>query len=97
MRTPEESQVTRADGFDGCDADAMSVDAIFTLVMAACLIVDAALIRLLVAICDHFMLPLLPFVIAGLIAAIAVPFSVGPTLRSAAAQSDNRPHFPFPR
>lgn len=86
MSTPEPYQVTRVDALNDGDDDCMSADAVFTLVMAACLIVDAALVRLVIEICDRFMLPLFPFVVAGLFAAIVVPFSIGSSLRGIAAQ-----------
>jgi uncharacterized membrane protein len=90
MSTPEQSQVTRVGALnddDGC----ISADAVFTLVIAACLIVDAGLVRLLIEICDRFMLPLFPFVIAGLFAAMVVPLSIGPNLRAAAAHLHDCP------
>ena len=86
MRTPEQSQVTRARTLSDGDAGCISADAVFGLVIAVCLIVDVGLARLLIEICDRFTLPLFPFVAAALIAAIVVPLSVASTLRAAAAQ-----------
>ena len=91
MSTREQSQATRVGTLDDGDAGCMSADAVFTLVIAAGLIVDAALVRLLISICDHFMLPLFPLVVAGLFAAIVVPLSVGPGLRAVAAQLHHDP------
>ena len=91
MSTPEQSQVTRARTLSDGDAGCISADAVFALVIAACLIVDAGLARLLIEMCDRFVLPLFPFVIAALIAAIVVALSVGSTLRAAAAQLHDCP------
>jgi hypothetical protein len=91
MSMPEQSQMTRIGTLNDDEAGCISADAIFTLVIAACLIVDAGLVRLLIEICDRFTLPLFPFVIAGLFAVIVVPFSVGPSLRAAAAQLNDCP------
>jgi len=91
MSTPEQSQVRRVETLADGDAGCTGADAVFALVVAACLIVDAGLARLLIEICDRFMLPLFPFVIAALIAAIVVPLSVASTLRAAAAQLHDCP------
>jgi predicted RND superfamily exporter protein len=91
VSTHEQSQVTGVGALNADAAGCISADAVFTLVMAACLIVDACLVRLLVEICDRFVLPLLPFVIAGLFAVIVVAFSIGPRLRAVAAQLRDYP------
>ncbi len=88
-----QDQVVRVgDLNDAGDDGDVSADAVFALVIAACLIVDAALVGLVVEICDRFMLPRFPFVIAGLLAAVVVPFSVATTLRGRATQlHEHRP------
>jgi len=86
MSTPEQHYVARVGTLNEGDGSCMSADGAFSLIMAACLIVDAALVRLVIAICDRFMLPLFPFVIAGLFAVIVVPFSIGSRLRAITAQ-----------
>ena len=83
--------MTRVGARNNDDASCMSADLVFTLVVAACLIVDAALVRLLIEICNRFMLPLFPFAVAGLVAVIVVPLSIGPCLRAVATPSHDWP------
>jgi hypothetical protein len=66
----------------------MSPDAFFTIVMAACLCVDAGLVMMLVRICDYLHIPWVPVIVVAAFGVVLLALRVGATLR-AASQSRN--------
>ena len=84
MSTSEQARMLAARTLDNSDGGYMTPDVVFTLIISAFLILDFGLIRLLVAACDQFSLPLFPFVIVALFGMVVLAQRIGATLRAAA-------------
>ena len=68
----------------GIPAGSMSPDRIFTLVMAACLFVDAGLVSVLIKICNALGVPWVPVIVVAAFGIVLLALRVGSTLRAAA-------------
>ena len=68
----------------GIPAAPMSPDMFFTIVMAACLFVDAVLVSVLIRICNSFGVPWVPVIVVAAFGMILLALRVGATLRAAA-------------
>jgi hypothetical protein len=68
----------------GIPAGSMSPDMCFTIVMAACLFVDAGLVSILIRICNSFGVPWVPVIVVATFGTILLALRVGATLRAAA-------------
>ena len=68
----------------GIPAGSMSPDMFFTIVMAACLFVDAGLVSILIRICNSFGVPWVPVIVVAAFGMILLALRVGVTLRAAA-------------
>jgi hypothetical protein len=66
------------------EAGSLSPDTLFTIVMAACLSVDAGLVMLLIRICDYLHVPWVPVIVVAAFGAVLLALSVGSTLRGSA-------------
>jgi hypothetical protein len=66
----------------GIDAGSMSPDAFFTIVMAACLCVDAGLVMILVRICDYLHIPWVPVIVVAAFGVVLLALRVGSALRA---------------
>ena len=68
----------------GIEAGSMSPDTLFTIVMAACLCVDAGLVMMLIRICDYLHIPWVPVIVVAAFGVVLLAMRVGSTLGAAA-------------
>jgi len=67
------------------EAGSMSPDTFFTIIMAACLCVDAGLVMILIRICDYLHVPWVPVIVVAAFGIVLLALRVGSTLRAAAS------------